>query len=218
MKKSTRYTAVALVALTSALLLGACGGNKQATTTSSTAKTSQSSKMTKSSTKAKAKTEDKTKASSSEEMKAESSASQEAQTSKQIQPSKEEAKQDTNAPAKEATPAKADANQASSEYAKFAGTWTNDEGKTIVINADGTTPDGDHLESVQEQDGGIYTGGIRSKEGFGASFFYAPAGQSFPESMAPKEFVNTDGTDISRERIVIAQSADRMAHPFYRAN
>lgn len=216
MKKSTRYTALALVALTSALLLGACGGNKQAATTSSTAKTSQSSKMTKSSTKAKTKTENKTKASSSEEMRAESSASQEAQPSKQTQPAKEEANQDTNAQAKETAPATADTNQASSEYAKFAGTWTNDEGKTIVINADGTTQDGEHLEPVREQEGGIYIGSIRSKEGFGAAFFYAPAGQSFPESMASKEY--TDGTDISRERIVIAQSVDRMAHPFYRAN
>lgn len=79
MKQSKRYTALALVGLTSALFLGACGGNKQdATTASSSNKTSQSTKMSSSSTKSK--TDKKTQSASSDEMKEEASASQESQS------------------------------------------------------------------------------------------------------------------------------------------
>ncbi|KXT74738.1 hypothetical protein STRDD10_00684 [Streptococcus sp. DD10] len=103
--KKTRFTALAIVALSSALFLGACGGQKQATTSSSSSKTSQvtkSSKMTKSSSKVK--TEKKTQASSSEEKKAE--VSENAGETKQVSPAKvaeenqqeEKQEQPTNTP------------------------------------------------------------------------------------------------------------------------
>ena len=71
MKPATkRFTTLTALALTSVLLLGACGNNKkEATLTSSSSKVSQKVKSTKPSSKEKAKkSEQKTKSSSSEEV------------------------------------------------------------------------------------------------------------------------------------------------------
>ena len=76
MKPATkRFTTLTALALTSVLLLGACGNNKkEATLTSSSSKVSQKVKSTKPSSKEKAKkSEKKTKSSSSEEVSKETS-------------------------------------------------------------------------------------------------------------------------------------------------
>ena len=76
MKPATkRFTTLTALALTSVLLLGACGNNKkEATLTSSSSKVSQKVKSTKPSSKEKSKkSEKKTKSSSSEEVSKETS-------------------------------------------------------------------------------------------------------------------------------------------------
>ncbi|WP_197458297.1 DUF6287 domain-containing protein [Streptococcus sp. DD10] len=98
-----------------------------------------------------------------------------------------------------------------SVFANFVGTWSNDQGYTITINPDGTTADGGKLET---RNGAVI--GIRSLEGFGAAVFYASSGQEF--SLAEEDKAFTEGTDISKERLVIAQDLSAMAHPYYRAN
>ncbi len=80
MKPATkRFTTLTALALTSVLLLGACGNNKkEATLTSSSSKVSQKVKSTKPSSKEKSKkSEKKTKSSSSEEVSKETSGEKE---------------------------------------------------------------------------------------------------------------------------------------------
>lgn len=82
MKPATkRFTTLTALALTSVLLLGACGNNKkEATLTSSSSKVSQKVKSTKPSSKEKAKkSEKKTKSSSSEEVAKETSGEKDSQ-------------------------------------------------------------------------------------------------------------------------------------------
>lgn len=202
MKKTGHITSLAALALTSALFLAACGnGNHQAqTSTSSSVKTSSSSAK-------KTSTSSSKKASSSLE-KSEAGQSSSAITAASSTASATDAAAPANNQAGQAATKQEPAQPAPSDYAYLAGTWANDEGVTLTFNADGTISNGAKIEG---RDGSL---GVRFKEGYGASLFYAAAGQEFPESIAPKEF--TEGTDISKERLVIAQSVNEMAHPFYR--
>ncbi|KXT74739.1 hypothetical protein STRDD10_00685 [Streptococcus sp. DD10] len=216
--RKTRFTALAVVALASVFFLGACGGQKQATTSSSSSKTSQvtkSTKMTKSSSKAKTEKKAKSEETKPEATQDKTSASAKQETSSAKVVEEEKSPNPTNqtpAPKQdsEATQASAETNK---DYSLVAGTWQNDEGQTITINPDGTVSGGSKLEDGEQRDG-YYHAGIRFPEGAGAAVFYATAGQEFPEAIASKQF--TDETDINRERLVVGQSEDAMAHPFYR--
>lgn len=215
MKKTThRFTALATVALASALLLGACGSQK-----ASTAKTSYSSSKTVQSTSSSSnKAVKKTKASSS------SSASQEDDTASassgtssasstpaaSSQTAQAGTSQQEQVPASNQTESAGTSEYSTNDVSQLAGTWSGDKG-TITINPDGTTSDDSTI--VRNSDGSYH---LRYKEFGGAGVFYEPAGQEFPEAIAPKEY--TSGTDISKERLVIGQSVDAMAHPYYRVN
>lgn len=213
MKKTySHLVGLALLSAVAVFLLGACSsGQKEKTTSSSSSKVEQAVKASKTSSKEKT---DKKASSNDAGNKADTSSDKSIASSKQVETPKEEPKKDQPSSEKDSASQQGDTS-ASAEYAQLAGTWSNDEGATITINPDGTTSDGAKIMQGKTTSG-VYTSTMYSKEGFGASFFYAPAGQAFPEEMAPKEY--TEGTDINRERIVIAQSVDRMAHPFYRAD
>lgn len=211
MKHTGKLTALATLTLASVLVLGACGtGNAQSQpsstkiATSSPSRTSSSSSQTLSSSSSLAQstesTADRTSqptASQSSEQKTSLVELSEPATASQATPATSEVSKQT---ATQSSP---------SDFAYLAGTWANDEGKVLTVNADGTISDGAKIES--DESGAL---AVRFKEGFGAALFYAPAGQDFPESIAPKEY--TAGTDITKERLVIAQSVGEMAHPFYR--
>lgn len=218
MKTTTyRFTALATIALASALLLGACGDQKASTvqTSSSSSKTVQSSNSSSSK-----KTVKKTKASSSSSTAQDNSA---ASASSEKSPASSASAPAASSPAAQATTPKQGqataSNQADSsgtsesstnDVSQLAGTWSGDNG-TITINPDGTTSDDSTI--VRNSDGSY---NLRYNQFGGAGVFYAPAGQEFPETIAPKEY--TAGTDISKERLVIGQSVDAMAHPYYRVN
>lgn len=212
MKKTRKsITTLASLALASALLLGACGSNKQQATNTSSSSTSQSSS---SSSSKKAASSAASSASSSST--ASSSQAETATSSTGVITSDVIASQASSAAAApDATETSAASSQVATQdesvFAHLVGTWANDLGYTITINPDGTASDGAKLEA---EDGVVR--GIRSKEGFGAAVIYAPAGQEFSLEEQYKHF--TEGTDISRERLVIAQSVDGMAHPYYRTN
>ena len=217
MKTTTyRFTALAAIALASALLLGACGSQKASTvqTSSSSSKTVQSSSSSSSKKAVK-----KTKASSSSSQEESSIASASSEKSPASSASTPAASSQT---AQATTPKQGQAtasNQAESsrtsesstnDVSQLAGTWSNDS-STITINPDGTTSDNSIIERRSDSS---YS--LRYNQFGGAGVFYAPAGQEFPEAIAPKEY--TAGTDISKERLVIGQSVDAMAHPYYRVN
>lgn len=197
MKHKKTTTALATMALASSLILGACGTGKTASQSapSSSPKVSQSS----------------TKTSSSETKKVQESSLANVSAIASTATETEESSTVTTSASAEATPpAPTTVAQAStSDFAHLVGSWSNDQGWTVTINPDGSFADGGKIESY-----GNGALGYRSKEGFGAVVHYAPAGQEFPESIAPKEY--TEGTDISRERLVISQSVNEMAHPYYR--
>ncbi|KXT74740.1 hypothetical protein STRDD10_00686 [Streptococcus sp. DD10] len=140
--RKTRFTALAVVALASVFFLGVCGGQKQATASSSSSKTSQvtkSSKMTKSSSKVK--TEKKTQASSSEEKKAE--VSENAGETKQASPAKvAEATKEQQSPAKDEQKEEVLVMDATAmengDFSSVAGTYQNDLGDTITVSASGS--------------------------------------------------------------------------------
>lgn len=196
MKKIGKFTTLGAFALTLALFLGACSNDdhQAQTSTSSSAQTSSSS----------------AKKTSSSLKNAEASSSLQPSPANSVSSATDTAKLDNNQASLE-TAKQVPVQPAYSDYAYLAGTWANDEGVTISINADGTTNDGSKIEQYGE--GSM---GIRSKEGFGAVLLYAVAGQEFPESIAPKEY--TAKTDISKERLVISQSVNDMAYPFYRVD
>lgn len=197
MKHTKTVTALATMALASALILGACGTGK----TASQSAPSSSPKVSQSSAKASSSVTKKIQESSSASVSTVTSAATETEESSIVT---------TPASTEVATPASATVAQAStSDFAHLVGSWSNDQGWTITINPDGSFADGGKIESY-----GNGALGYRSKEGFGAVVHYAPAGQEFPESIAPKEY--TEGTDISRERLVISQSVNEMVHPYYR--
>ena len=160
MKPATkRFTTLTALALTSVLLLGACGNNKkEATLTSSSSKVSQKVKSTKPSSKEKAKkSEQKTKSSSSEEVskatsgEKDSSAGNVAGSAQQevapTNPSEETAgvNQGTTteqpATSAEQTPATTavDATaMANGDFSSVAGTYQNDLGDTITVSPSGS--------------------------------------------------------------------------------
>lgn len=211
MKHTGKLTALATLTLASVLVLGACGtGNAQSQpsstkiATSSPSRTSSSSSQTLSSSSSLAQSTEST-ADRTSQPTASQSSEQKTSLVELSEP----------ATASQATPATSEVSKQTvtqsslSDFAYLAGTWANDEGKVLTVNADGTISDGAKIES--DESGAL---AVRFKEGFGAALFYAPAGQDFPESIAPKEY--TAGTDITKERLVIAQSVGEMAHPFYR--
>lgn len=162
MKQSRRYIALALVALTSALFLGACGGNKQeATTASSSTKTTSMVKSTKPkqapSMSSSAKQASSAMMSSSESMaSAENSQPAPAQDAPAVQaqpaPAAPQASQSQagsqGQPAASST--SAPTHKASNErekgvlaltkgdYSKAAGTWTDGKGNTVTVDASGS--------------------------------------------------------------------------------
>ena len=162
MKPATkRFTTLTALALTSVLLLGACGNNKkEATLTSSSSKVSQKVKSTKPSSKEKAKkSEQKTKSSSSEEVSKATSGETASQpsagnvagsTQQEVaptNPSEETAgvNQGTTteqpAASAEQTPATTavDATaMANGDFSSVAGTYQNDLGDTITVSPSGS--------------------------------------------------------------------------------
>ena len=157
MKPATkRFTTLTALALTSVLLLGACGNNKkEATLTSSSSKVSQKVKSTKPSSKEKTKkSEQKTKSSSSEEVSKATSGETASQPSGSAQqevtptnPSEETAEVNqgttTEQPAASAeqTPATTvvDATaMANGDFSSVAGTYQNDLGDTITVSPSGS--------------------------------------------------------------------------------
>lgn len=209
MKHTGKLTALATLTLASVLVLGACGtGNAQSQpsstkiATSSPSRTSSSSSQTLSSSSSLAQ-------STSTESTAHPAASQSSAQKTSLVELSEPAAASQTSPATSEVSKQTVTQSSLSDFAYLAGTWANDEGKVLTVNADGTISDGAKIES--DESGAL---AVRFKEGFGAALFYAPAGQDFPESIAPKEY--TAGTDITKERLVIAQSVGEMAHPFYR--
>lgn len=192
----TKWTAITVLTLATTFLLTACGNAH------STKQTNTSTKKVVETALSSSKKKDRN--SSSETQVSSSDA-----TKDEVLDSRTEASLKENATTENGVAVSQDASQKNTSFAHLAGSWVNDQGQQISITEDGKTSDGGHLEVYS--DGSI---GIRSKEGFGATVFYALAGQEFPETIAPKEF--TTGTDISRERLVISQSVNEMAHPFYR--
>ena len=161
-KSSKRFTTLTALALTSVLLLGACGNNKkEATLTSSSSKVSQKVKSSKSSSSKEKtkKSEQKTKSSSSEEVSKATSGEKDSQTSAgnvagsaqqevaPTNPSEETAGVNqgtaTEPPAASAeqTPATAavDATaMANGDFSSVAGTYQNDLGDTITVSPSGS--------------------------------------------------------------------------------
>ena len=162
MKPTTkRFTTLTALALTSVLLLGACGNNKkEATLTSSSSKVSQKVKSTKPSSKEKAKkSEQKTKSSSSEEVSKATSGETASQpsagnvagsTQQEVaptNPSEETAGVNQGTPTEqpaasaEQTPATTvvDATaMANGDFSSVAGTYQNDLGDTITVSPSGS--------------------------------------------------------------------------------
>lgn len=155
MKPATkRFTTLTALALTSVLLLGACGNNKkEATLTSSSSKVSQKVKSTKPSSKEKAKkSEKKTKSSSSEEVSKETSGEKDSQPSAgnvaesaqqgvaPTNPSEETAgvNQGTTTEQPPATTAVDVTAMANGDFSSVAGTYQNDLGDTITVSPSGS--------------------------------------------------------------------------------
>ena len=165
MKPATkRFTTFTALALTSVLLLGACGNNKkEATLTSSSSKVSQKVKSTKPSSKEKAKkSEQKTKSSSSEEVSKAISGEKDSQPSAgnvagsaqqevaPTNPSEETAGVNqgttTEQPAASAVPAEQASTTtavdttaiANGDFSSVAGTYQNDLGDTITVSPSGS--------------------------------------------------------------------------------
>ena len=159
MKPATkRFTTLTALALTSVLLLGACGNNKkEATLTSSSSKVSQKVKSTKPSSKEKTKkSEQKTKSSSSEEVSKATSGETASQpsagnvsgsTQQEVAPTNPTAEVNqgttTEQPAASAeqTPATTvvDATaMANGDFSSVAGTYQNDLGDTITVSPSGS--------------------------------------------------------------------------------
>lgn len=143
MKPATkRFTTLTALALTSVLLLGACGNNKkEATLTSSSSKVSQKVKSTKPSSKEKTKkSEQKTKSSSSEEVSKATSGETASQPSAgNVAGSTQQEVAPTN-PSEE-TPATTvvDATaMANGDFSSVAGTYQNDLGDTITVSPSGS--------------------------------------------------------------------------------
>lgn len=197
MKHTGKFTIATSIALASVLLLGACGNGKTASEVSQ----SSSAKVSQGPTKASSLVAKKT-----------AGIRQASDTSitDTVTKTEESSSVTASASAEATSPASNAVAQANvADFAHLVGNWVNDQGLTITINPDGSFADGGKIESY-----GSGSLGYRSKEGFGAAVLYAAAGQEFPESIAPKEF--TEGTDISRDRLVISQSVNEMAHPYYR--
>lgn len=213
MKHTGKLTAIVSLALTATLILGACDKStsqtknppslaasvKKSTSSSSSSKKVVSSSTLKDAASSKS-SQVETQESTSQPMLA-SSSSSEAITENTVTPPSLEVV--TKTESKEAS------EPSISNLIPFAGTWMDERGNTITINPDGTTT-GDYKLEVYEN--GSY--GIRSKDGAGAAVFYAPGGQEFPETIAPKEY--TEGTDVNKDRLVMGQSVSDMSHPFYR--
>ena len=136
MKPATkRFTTLTALALTSVLLLGACGNNKkEATLTSSSSKVSQKVKSTKPSSKEKSKkSEKKTKSSSSEEVSKETSG--ETAGVNQGTTTEQPAASAEQTPATTAVDVTAMAN---GDFSSVAGTYQNDLGDTITVSPSGS--------------------------------------------------------------------------------
>ena len=128
MKPATkRFTTLTALALTSVLLLGACGNNKkEATLTSSSSKVSQKVKSTKQSSKEKTKkSEQKTKSSSSEEVSKATSGETASQPS---------AGNVSGSTQQEVAPTA----MANGDFSSVAGTYQNDLGDTITVSPSGS--------------------------------------------------------------------------------
>ena len=200
MKKSTkRYTTLTVLALTSAFFLGACGNQKEASTTTSSSKVTQTTKSSASSAKAKA--DKKTQASSTEGSTQANAGSASVQDTAG---NATEADQQGTAPATAAEDtssqqAVASDNQAAAtsavdptamlagDFTSAAGTYQNDLGDTITVSPDGSVSytfarDGSvdtssQLFSGREQDGGYVAGFAHNDGPYSDPIFFDSNGQ-----------------------------------------
>lgn len=215
--------AFSLITVTTLLSLAACGSANNASTSktsTSSAKTSVSSSS--SSSKSSSSSQKKTTSSSQETPSDASSAV--ASSSSATQPASDSASA-TDAGQAAASPAPATAEQKKtsaqavtkdvSNIASFVGTWANDRGESVTINADGsvitTASDGRTynmgLSFTQELNGvgfyGIYVPGALVG---GAGLLYIPAGVTNPHI----------GTTDAQDTLVIGQDVSADEHPYYR--
>lgn len=185
---------ISLVTLSSIVLLAACGQSKTETQTSasSKAKTSQTSSSAKR----------KSSSTSSEESSsvATSAASSEASATQKEAEKPAESRSDL----KDVT-----------NISSFAGTWANDLGQTVTVNADGsaivTSAEGKSYNMALKfnhdtQGAGFYTIYTPGESIGSAAFIYIPAGITNPHI----------GTIDEQDTLVIGQDVSADEHPYYR--
>lgn len=198
-----------VIMFASLFLLGACGQSQKATSTSSTskAKTSQTSSSTKSKTKASSSSSSISSSETSEGAVASSSSTTEAANSANSNAS-------SSVAAQEKTPAQA-ATKDVSNIASFVGTWANDRGESVTINADGSVVSTGSSGKVynmalrfngDSQGVGWYAIYMPDALVGGAGLLYIPAGVTNPHI----------GTTDAQDTLVIGQDVSADEHPYYR--
>lgn len=197
---------ISLVTLSSIVLLAACGQSNTASTSSSSsskAKTSQTSAS--SSSKAKSESSKAASQETAAAMSAESSTAAASETSASSSASAPAEKPVENQPAAKNV----------ADVASFAGTWANDRGETVTVNADGsivtTNAAGDSFNLAlwfnQDTQGvGFYTVYAPGASAGSAGLLYIPANVTNPHI----------GTTDARETLVIGQDVSADEHPYYR--
>lgn len=198
-----------VIMLASLFLLGACGQSQKATSTSSTSK--EKTSQTSSSTKSKAKSSSSSASVSSSET-AEGAVASSSSTTEAANSANSNAS--SSVAAQEKTPTQT-ATKDVSNIASFVGTWANDRGESVTVNADGsvvvTMSDGNinnmALWYNQEYSGvGLYTVYAPGASAGSAGLLYIPAGVTNPHI----------GTTDAQDTLVIGQDVSADEHPYYR--
>lgn len=228
MKKSSKVLVTLLCS--SMLILAACHKEEsKSSMASSTPKSSQTMKSEKSSAKSSSKMADKGKSTTKSETKTNQSQEQTSQSSKTTPSQAQTVQSSQAATSTDSSSAQASipsqANQtikpldisaiAAGDYSSLAGTWQNDEGKSVTFGTDGRTIDGSQF--IEAIFGGTtqLNGSLRSVAGPGAAIFIIPGGVPFQDHGSSFE-EGVHDLDESRDRLMIGQGVTMEFHPLYR--
>ena len=99
------------------------------------------------------------------------------------------------------------------DFTALAGTWSNGEGYSVQIGADGTTADGSKI-TLTNPVNNYLQGSIAGAVG-GAGFIYLPAGVPYVVTDAEGKQLTIE-SDTSRERILISQSLPNEQSFYYK--
>lgn len=100
------------------------------------------------------------------------------------------------------------------DYQSLEGSWSNGDGYTVEITADGKTSDGSKL-SLSNQNNNYLQGSITSPNAGGAAFIYLPAGVPYVVTDANGNQLTIE-SDISRQRLLIVQALPTESSFYYR--